>query len=103
MKYHRFASVFPQCGPMVFHHATPLLSPQRLPGIVFFSSSLLHFLLLFVSTFTTPESFHKYIQSGMITGEAFLDDFTGKSLIMTMPIHRIGNLMDQVFLDSGIG
>ena len=103
MKYLRFTSVFLQCSPMVFHHATPLLPPQRLLGIVFFSNSLLHFLLLFVSIFTTPESFHKYIQSGMITGEAFLDDFTGKSFIMTMLIHRIGNFMDQVFLDSVIG
>ena len=102
VKYHRVTFVFSQCGPMAFHLVTAFLLLLQLSDIVFFSTPLLPFLLLFVSTFTVPQSFCEYIQNGTITGEAFLDDFTGKSFIMEMAIHRIGDLVDQIFPDSGI-
>ena len=102
VKYHRGTFVFSQCGPMAFHLVTEFLLLLQFPGVVFFSSSFLPFLFLFVSMFTVPQFFCEYIQNGTITGEAFLDDFTGKSFIMEMAIHRIGDLVDQILLDFGI-
>ena len=87
VKYHRVTFVFSQCSPMAFHLGTAFLLLLQFLGVVFFSSPFLPFLFLFVSMFTVPQFFCEYIQNGTITGEAFLDDFTGKSFIMAMAIH----------------